>query len=119
MVYSLREARRLTWVRTGGSAVGQARALLRGSKIILLDEATASCDVETDAQLQRTIREIFKSCTTLTIAHRLHTIADSDRIMVLGAGKVLEFAAPSALMGRKESVYRQLVEESKASQAAP
>jgi ABC-type multidrug transport system fused ATPase/permease subunit len=95
-----------------------ARALLRGSKIILLDEATASCDVETDAVLQRTIRTIFEQCTTLTIAHRLHTITDCDRIMVLGGGKILEYAAPAKLMSRPGGVYRQLVEESKSSQAA-
>jgi len=106
------------WSHGQRQLICMARALLRGSKIILLDEATASCDVETDAVLQRTIRTIFEQCTTLTIAHRLHTISDCDRIMVLGGGKILEYAAPAKLMGRPGGVYRQLVEESKSSQTA-
>lgn len=76
------------------------------------DGRVHSCDVETDALLQRTIREIFSRCTTLTIAHRLHTIADSDRVMVLGEGKIREFDTPSRLMNVPGGVYRQLIEES-------
>ena len=76
------------------------------------DEATASCDVQTDAMVQRVIRRVFRDCTVLTVAHRIHTIADSDRILVLSEGKVVEFDAPATLLQTAGSHYRALVEES-------
>ncbi|KAM7505798.1 hypothetical protein LguiB_004702 [Lonicera macranthoides] len=75
-----------------------ARALLRRSKILVLDEATAAVDVRTDALIQKTIREEFKTRTMLIIAHRLNTIIDSDRILVLDAGQVLEYDTPEKLL---------------------
>uniref|UniRef100_A0A8D0HEU4 Uncharacterized protein n=1 Tax=Sphenodon punctatus TaxID=8508 RepID=A0A8D0HEU4_SPHPU len=78
-----------------------ARALLRKSKILILDEATAAVDLETDHLIQLTIRSEFSDCTVLTIAHRLHTIMDSNRVMVLKAGKIVEFDNPEELLQRQ------------------
>ncbi|CAB4003600.1 multidrug resistance-associated 1-like, partial [Paramuricea clavata] len=71
-----------------------ARALLRRTKILVLDEATAAVDLETDELIQQTIRKEFSDCTVLTIAHRLNTIMDHTRIMVLSEGQILEFDTP-------------------------
>ena len=90
-----------------------ARALLRKSKVILMDEATASIDVETDLTIQKTIRSEFKDSTVITIAHRIHTISDSDKVLVLDLGEVKEFDAPSVLLSDKNSLYSQLAEKSK------
>ena len=67
---------------------------MKNSKILVLDEATAAVDVETDHLIQATIRKSFSHCSTLTIAHRLDTIIDSDRVLVLDKGTALEFDTP-------------------------
>lgn len=85
------------------------RALLGESRIIVMDEATASVDVETDALIQRAIREEFKHATVLTVAHRLNTILDSTRVVVMDAGAVLEFDSPANLLSNPSSAFAQLV----------
>ena len=94
------------------SLVSLARALVRNSKIILLDEATASVDLETDAKIQQTIRTEFNDRTLLCIAHRLSTIIGYDRIVVMDDGKVAEFDDPLALFDRPESIFRGMCERS-------
>ncbi|XP_026349643.2 ATP-binding cassette sub-family C member 2 [Ursus arctos] len=82
-----------------------ARALLRKSKILIMDEATAAVDLETDHLIQTTIQEEFSHCTTITIAHRLHTIMDSDKIMVLDNGKIVEYGSPQELLRSSGPFY--------------
>lgn len=81
------------------------RALLRKTKVLILDEATAAVDLETDDLIQRTIRTEFIDCTVLTIAHRLNTIMDSDRVIVLDKGRIIEFDSPTILLQSKTSVF--------------
>ncbi|KAI1720590.1 ABC transporter transmembrane region domain-containing protein [Ditylenchus destructor] len=86
-----------------------ARALLRKTKVLILDEATAAVDMATDAMIQNTIRKEFRNSTVITIAHRLNTIMDYDRIIVLEAGSIREFDSPSVLMANKKSVFYGMV----------
>ena len=85
-----------------------ARALLQQNKIIVIDEATANVDLETDRKIQETMRSSFSECTVLTIAHRLETIMDSDRVLVMSEGTVVEYDSPSELLGKPNSVFAQL-----------
>ncbi|XP_065902754.1 ATP-binding cassette sub-family C member 4-like isoform X2 [Dysidea avara] len=101
----------------GGSnfSVGQrqlmclARSLLRRNKILVIDEATANVDLITDGIIQEMIRKKFNYCTILTIAHRLETIMDSDRVLVLSSGKVIEFDTPYNLLQKQHSTFHSMI----------
>jgi ABC-type multidrug transport system fused ATPase/permease subunit len=112
-------------VAEGGENVSQGqrqllcigRALLRKPKILVMDEATASIDNATDAAIQEMIRENFRDATVLTIAHRLNTIMDSDRVLVLDDGRVAEYDSPQRLLAKDEGYFKAMVEKSKSAQS--
>lgn len=87
------------------------RAILRRNKLILLDEATANIDLVAEQKIQQLIKEQFRDCTMITIAHRLQTIIESDKVLVLGDGQVLEFDQPSVLLQNPASHFTQLINE--------
>uniref|UniRef100_A0A670I614 Multidrug resistance-associated protein 4 n=1 Tax=Podarcis muralis TaxID=64176 RepID=A0A670I614_PODMU len=95
-----------------------ARAILKKNKILIIDEATANVDPRTDELIQKTIREKFAQCTVLTIAHRLNTIIDSDRIMVLDSGRLKEYDEPYILLQEKESLFYKMVQQVGKAEAA-
>ncbi|XP_050673788.1 multidrug resistance-associated protein 1 isoform X2 [Leptidea sinapis] len=109
----------LNEVSEGGEnlSVGQrqlvclARALLRKTPLLVLDEATAAVDLETDELIQKTIRSEFASCTVLTIAHRLNTILDSTRVMVLDKGQLVEYAPPDQLLADPNSLFYSMAKD--------
>ncbi|KAJ3211546.1 Canalicular multispecific organic anion transporter 2, partial [Dinochytrium kinnereticum] len=95
-----------------------ARAMLVRPKILLIDEATASVDIKTDTAIQKALRESFKHSTILTVAHRLITIIDYDKILVLKNGEVAEFGDPITLVNQPGGIFSDLVDETGASNAA-
>ena len=88
-----------------------ARAFLSKARIIIMDEATASVDVETDSAIQKMIREEFLNATCLTVAHRLNTIMDSDKVLVMDNGIASEYDTPSNLLARTDSLFSGLVQD--------
>uniref|UniRef100_A0A1I8JE23 ABC-type glutathione-S-conjugate transporter n=1 Tax=Macrostomum lignano TaxID=282301 RepID=A0A1I8JE23_9PLAT len=88
-----------------------ARALMRRSRLLVLDEATAAVDLETDSLIMATVRQQFADSTVIIIAHRLATIMDSDRVMVLDSGRVREFAPPRDLLAKQDSYFHFLAKE--------
>ncbi|KAG0262862.1 hypothetical protein DFQ27_002072 [Actinomortierella ambigua] len=95
-----------------------SRALLAKSKVVVLDEATASVDLATDALIQKAIREDFAESTVVTIAHRLNTIIDYNKILVMDHGRVAEYDCPKALLERPDSIFSSLVDETGEQNAA-
>jgi ATP-binding cassette subfamily C (CFTR/MRP) protein 4 len=87
------------------------RAMLKESKIIVLDEATANVDLETDELIQSSIRKKFQNCTVLTIAHRVNTVTDSDKILVMDMGLVVEFGQPHQLLQNREGFFYRYVKK--------
>ncbi|KAH1114563.1 hypothetical protein J1N35_007941 [Gossypium stocksii] len=87
------------------------RALLKRSKILVLDEATASIDNTTDSIIQKTIRTELKDCTVITVAHRIPTVTDCDMVLGISDGKLVEFDEPMKLMNKEGSLFGQLVQE--------
>ena len=89
-----------------------ARAVVKkqacGSTILLLDEATSNVDAETDAVLQRVLREDFSGCTRVAVAHRIDTIMDSDVVVVMDSGRIVEVGAPADLLRNEEGWFSQL-----------
>uniref|UniRef100_A0A8C9WK74 Cystic fibrosis transmembrane conductance regulator n=1 Tax=Scleropages formosus TaxID=113540 RepID=A0A8C9WK74_SCLFO len=95
-----------------------ARAILRKNCILIIDEATANVDPRTDELIQKTIRAKFKECTVLTIAHRLNTIIDSDRILVLDAGRIHEYDEPYVLLQIQDGLLYKMVQQMGKAEAA-
>uniref|UniRef100_A0A7N6BYU1 Multidrug resistance-associated protein 4 n=1 Tax=Anabas testudineus TaxID=64144 RepID=A0A7N6BYU1_ANATE len=95
-----------------------ARAILRKNRILIIDEATANVDPRTDELIQKTIRDKFRDCTVLTIAHRLNTIIDSDRILVLDAGKIHAYDEPYTLLQDPGGIFSKMVQQTGKQEAA-
>jgi ABC-type multidrug transport system fused ATPase/permease subunit len=85
-----------------------ARAMLRTSKILIIDEATASVDLQTDKLMQQIILEHFKDCTVIAVAHRLQTIRNFDRIAVFENGRIVEYGKPDVLIADEGSKFKAL-----------
>jgi len=88
-----------------------ARAVLRKNKILVLDEPTANVDARTDTLLQGAIAESFRGCTVIAVAHRLDTIIEYDKVLVLGDGEVLEYGRPSELLGAVDGHFAKMVDD--------
>ncbi|XP_050359927.1 ATP-binding cassette sub-family C member 4-like [Nymphalis io] len=88
-----------------------ARAALARNRLLVLDEATANVDPNTDALIQKSIRKHFSECTVVTVAHRLHTVADSDRVVVMEAGQIVECGHPHELLQKKDGHFLRMVRQ--------
>lgn len=90
-----------------------ARAILSSNRILIMDEATANVDLKTDELIQATLRAKFASCTVLVVAHRLSSVMDCDRVMVMSSGRLEEFDSPHALLQRPDSLFYELVHKTR------
>lgn len=90
-----------------------ARAVLRKNKIVIMDEATSNMDPKTDQLMQTIIAEVFRDCTVITVAHRLHTIMSSDDVIVMDSGRIVQKGPPDALLEDKDGIFYKLVQKSK------
>ena len=86
-----------------------ARSMLKNSKIVLLDEATSSIDLKTEATIQKCIESEFSNCTMLIIAHRIQTVMECDRIIVMEQGEIVEVGPPQELMRNEGSFFKDVV----------
>lgn len=100
------------WSQGQRQLIALARALVKKSTLIILDEATSSVDFDTDRKIQETIRSELVHSSLLCIAHRIRTVADYDRILVLDQGRVKEFDTPYNLITRQDSIFRQMCQRS-------
>lgn len=106
-------------IEKGGSnlSLGQrqlvclARAVVRNNKILVLDEATANVDSKTDSLIQKTLRDKFSYCTVITIAHRLNTVMDSDKILVMDGGEIVEYDHPDTLLKNSNGHFYKLANQ--------
>lgn len=114
----LKEKNILAEITEEGLSVGEkqliciARAIIRKSKIILTDEATASIDLVTEEKIQKALNNYFNQATIITIAHRIKTVINNDKILVLDKGKVVEFGSPKELLNNKEGIFFSLYSNS-------
>ena len=92
-----------------------ARALLKNAPIVLLDEATASLDVENETKVQEALSRLLSGKTVLVIAHRMRTVESADRIVVLSEGRVAEEGSPAELLSRKDSIFGRMTQLQNAS----
>ena len=107
-------------IEQGGSnlSVGQkqliciVRALLRKSKIVIMDEATSNIDINTEIAIQNALNILLENSTVITVAHRIKTIINYDKILVLDGGIVKEFDSPSNLIKNEDSLFHQLLSKS-------
>ncbi|CAK67069.1 unnamed protein product (macronuclear) [Paramecium tetraurelia] len=88
-----------------------ARAVLKKSKVVLIDEATANIDVETEHKIQETILNAFRDCTVITIAHRINTILHCDKIIVVDQGEIKEYGKTNELLLLKDSIFYGIYQE--------